>query len=871
MRGISILYVTPLRALNRDLLKRLTELGKAIDIKIQVRHGDTSPSARRLQALEPPDMLITTPETLQAIMPGRKMREHLRAVRWVIIDEIHELVSDERGVQLSLALERLRILSGREFQRIGLSATIGNLETVSNFLTGKDKKAIIVKSSLPKNMEFSVESPTPTTEDAKLAEKLMVPAGSIRRIRRLSELIRSHRSTLVFTNTREHAEAIASRMRYMDPDLEMGIHHGSLSRDVRIETEEGFKEGRLKAVICTSSLELGIDIGNVDLVVQVFSPRQAGKLIQRVGRSGHRVDSVPKGRLIASWPDDILESAILTDCASKEVIEPPEIHFNSLDVLAHQLVGFLMDHGTVELDWLYHNVIRAYPYANLATDDLLLTVQQLEDERILRFKEGRLYRNFKKAFQYYYQNLSMIPDVKTFLVKDFSSGRKIGSLDQEFVARNGQPGVEFIMHGQTWKVIGVEEEKSAIIVEPVPQSIGAIPSWEGEIIPVQFEIAQGVGRLRESLSRDPYSSVSNLDDESRRKVLQLIERQVKEGFPIPTDKRILVESFENFVIIHCAFGNKVNETFARALSCIMASKLGSPISAISDPYRIALISFTHMFGNDVKKEFTELGKADLRNILQVCITDSRFLSWRLWHVAKRFGVVDHEADYTSSKARMLSMVLKETPVYKEAFRELEVEKLDLSKAKEVLSAINGGQIEIEVVEGNTTFSPFALPIVDKIAPQDLLRSVAESRNVLEIVKERLDSAKVRLLCIYHGDWEGIRTVKSLLEKVKCPSCNSTLIAVTYNTDTELYKIVQKKLKRKIISMEEEERWLKAWKSASLVQTYGKKAVIALAARGVGPTSAIRVLRQPYRTEENFYEHILRAERQYLATRMFWDK
>jgi len=143
--------------------------------------------------------------------------------------------------------------------------------------------------------------------------------------------------------------------------------------------------------------------------------------------------------------------------------------------------------------------------------------------------------------------------------------------------------------------------------------------------------------------------------------------------------------------------------------------------------------------------------------------------------------------------------------------------------------------------------------------------------VLEIVKERLDSAKVRLLCIYRGDWEGINTVRSLLEKVRCPSCNSTLIAVTYNSDTELIRIVHKKLKRKVLSKEEEERWLKAWKSASLVQTYGKKAVIALAARGIGPISAVRVLRQPYKTEENFYEHILRAERQYLATRMFWDK
>jgi ATP-dependent helicase Lhr and Lhr-like helicase len=870
MKGISILYVTPLRALNRDLLLRLTELGKALDINVQVRHGDTSQSARRLQVLSPPDMLITTPETLQAILPGKKMKEHLRMVRWVIIDEIHELVSDERGVQLSLGLERLQRLTGREFQRIGLSATIGSLETVSHFLAGNGRTATIVKTHLPKNMELWIESPSSTSEDAKLAAKLLVPAGSIKRIQRLSELVRSHASTLVFTNTREHAEALASRLRYLDPDLRVGVHHGSLSKDMRIETEREFKEGVLKAVICTSSLELGIDIGKADLVVQMYSPRQIGKLVQRVGRSGHQAESTPKGCIIASWPDDILESLVITDHASREVLEPPEVHFNALDVLAHQVVGFLMDEGGISLDELYKVVVKAYPFKDLLVDDLVDTVRQLEDERIIRFVDGYLSRNFKKAFEYYYQNLSMIPDVKTFTVKYFTLGKIIGTLDQEFVARHGKPGVEFIMRGQTWRIIGVEEDKGSITVEPVTQSIGAIPSWEGEIIPVQFEVAQGVGYLRGLLQNNPETKLLRLDDESRRKVAQILEAQVKEGFPVPTDKLVLVESFDNFAIVHCAFGNKVNETLARILSCILSAKYASPVSALSDPYRIAFVAFRHVPAEDVRRELLELGKADLQRVLQACLTDSRLFTWRLWHVAKRFGVVERGADYTSSRAQMLSLVLKDTPVYKETFRELEVEKLDLQQTKVVLEDMDKGRITVDMVERVSSYSPLSLPMIDKIAPQDLLRSMGEAKDILEIVKGRLESTKVRLLCIYRGDWDGIRTVNSLPETIRCPFCKSSLIAVTYPSDTELDKIVRKKLKRKLTS-EEEEKWMRAYRSASLVQTYGKKAVVALAGRGIGPTTAIRVLRKPSKTDEAFYEHILRAERQYLATRMFWDK
>src|SRR5713101_29650 len=272
--GISILYVTPLRALNRDLLRRLEEMGRDLDVKIQVRHGDTPLSARAQQARSPPDLMITTPETLQAILIGKKMSEHLKAVRWVIVDEVHELATDERGVQLSVALERLLDLTGIEFQRIGLSATIGEPDRIGQFLVGASRKVSVLRSDEVRGLQIKVNSVQPSNEDHKEAEQLGLPPSTVARARRILDLIETHESTLVFTNTREHAEALAAQLSALGAIGRVKVHHGSLSREIREEAEKDFQEGRVRALICTSSLELGIDIGSVDFIVQFTSPRK---------------------------------------------------------------------------------------------------------------------------------------------------------------------------------------------------------------------------------------------------------------------------------------------------------------------------------------------------------------------------------------------------------------------------------------------------------------------------------------------------------------------------------------------------------------------------------------------------------------------
>jgi ATP-dependent Lhr-like helicase len=877
-RGISILYVTPLRALNRDILRRLADLGAELGIKVQVRHGDTATATRALQARSPPNMLITTPETLQAILPGKRMRQHLRHVRWVVVDEIHELATDKRGVQLALGLERLRNLANRDFQRIGLSATVGDEERIAKFLAGSDRQAVIVKSKEGRGFEVQVDYVSPTTADREQSEKFSVPSSSISRARRIAQLIDEKNSVLVFTNTREHAEAVGSQLRALDSQTPVRVHHGSLSKEIREEVERDFHSGKVKAVVCTSSLELGIDVGSVDFIIQYMSPRQAARLIQRIGRSEHRLRGVAKGLIIASSVDDVLESAVIARNAKNEKLEPTVIHENALDVLAHQIAGLVLDLGRPTVGEAFEIVKRAYPYRNLTPEAFMSVVKQLGAGRVIRVQEDALRSRLPNTFRYYFQNLSMIPDMKRYVVFDFFRKRKIGTLDQDFVARKCKSGTELIMHGQTWKVIAVNEDQLSVEVEPTAPTLNAIPSWEGEIIPVSYEVASEVGQLRGEMSSelDDSAKVDRLTDklhvtqEAMQKAVESIRSQM-ESYPVPTDTVVVVEKFENCVILHACLGTLANETLSLALGSLLSARLGVYVATQSDSYRIALICPFKIEPRLVEKELRQLTPDQLEEVVGRALEDSDTFAWRHWHVAKRFGAVERTAEYKASRARLLVKIFKGTPIEEETKREVLLEKLDLEHGREFIKRIMENAVSLQTVEEReATCSPLALPIVDKIIPHDLLRPAIPSKSLTQIIKERLLASRVRLVCMYKGDWDGIRVVGQLSETIKCPNCRSTLIAATYLGDDELARLVERRARRQQLSEEEEQAYKRAWLSASLMQTNGKKAAIVMSGRGVGPTTAVRVLRRLHRTEEDFYVDILKAEREYARTRLFWD-
>src|SRR2546426_651736 len=773
--GISILYVTPLRALNRDLLRRLEEIGRDLDVKIQVRHGDTPTSARSQQAKSPPDMLITTPETLQSILVGKRMKEHLRSVRWVVVDEVHELATDERGVQLSIALERLIELTGQEFQRIGLSATIGEPERIGQFLVGTGRQVNILRSDEERGLQISIGSVPPTGKDQEEALRLGLPISTVARARKILGLIEAHKSTLVFTNTREHAEALASQLLALGA-VGVKVHHGSLSRELREEAEKEFQAGSLRALICTSSLELGIDIGSVDFIIQYTSPRETTRLVQRIGRSGHTLGGTSRGIILTITPDDILESAVLIQRAKEGRLERPIIHEKALDVLAHQIIGMLMQQRR-------------------------MTVEQ-------------------------------------------------------------------ILHGQTWRVISVDEEKFHVEVEAAPPSLKAIPGWEGDMIPVQMDVASEVGKMRRTLALSGQSE-SGLEEAERERVASTLSLQGKQA-KIPSDKLVLIEGFENSVIVHTCAGNLVNEALANAMAALFGSRLGSNIATQVDQYRFGLIFPRPVSAHMVAEEFRKLTPNDLESMIHETVEASDLFAWKHWHVLRRIGAVSRQAEYKARQARLLVDIFKNSIANKETRRELFAEKLDVEGAKKILSMISAGEISIDVIQDAGQCTPLALPLLDRIVPHGLLRPAIEETSIIDVVKSRLLSTKLRLLCMNCGEWDGIRTVDNLQDKVRCPKCRSTLIAATYLSDDALPKIILKKMRSAKLSGEEEKEWMTAWRSAGLLQTYGKKAGLVLAARGVGPTTATRILRNRSGGEDSLYLSILRAEREFERTRMFWD-
>ena len=382
--GIRCIYVTPLRALNRDMLKRMEDYGKSLDITVGVRHGDTPAAERNRQSLHPPEILITTPETLQVLFTGKRLIEHLKHVEWFVVDEIHELATTERGAQMCVAMERLVALAG-EYQRIGLSATVGNVNAVARFLSGIKRDVRICKHDTFRSYEIDVECPQPC-EDPILLDKLQCDPDMLAVMKRAKDLIENGRSTLLFVNTRETAEWMAARYHIWDENMSIDVHHGSLSKENRMDMEDRFKRGDIKALVCTSSLELGIDVGSTDLVIQYNSPRQISRMIQRAGRAGHRVGEKIRAKIIATSPDEVCESLVVARKTDAKELENKVGRPCPLTVVANQLIAMTMS-GRVTRDEAFAFFKRSYIFRDLKREDIDAVLEQLKSINNLEEKK----------------------------------------------------------------------------------------------------------------------------------------------------------------------------------------------------------------------------------------------------------------------------------------------------------------------------------------------------------------------------------------------------------------------------------------------------------------------------------------------------
>jgi len=887
-KGIQVIYITPLRALNRDMFKRLQFWSQQLDITIEVRHGDTEMKIRRKQALKPPKILVTTPETLQAILPGSTMRRHLSSVQCVIIDEVHDLAESKRGAQLTIALERVVEATSKDFQRIGLSATVGNPEEVAHFIAGTNRDISIVQAVLTKNYSYRVEYLTPIEKDYELADKLETSPEASARIRRLIELIDSHKSTLVFVNSRTVAELLGHRLDQLDR-TDIAVHHGSLSREERVLTEDAFKAGTLKAIICTSTLELGIDIGKVDLVIQYMSPRQVSSLIQRVGRSGHSLERQSEGVIITAFPDDTLESMAAVANAKANKIESVIFHKNALDVLAHQIAGILMDKETITQNELCSFIHRAYPYSTLPQDQLAGVVQFLESLRKLRTEEeGKVLKKTGRTREYYYSNLSMIPDEKRYPVINIISDRKIGTLGDEFMTLHARVGLHFVMRGKVWRIVQIEDETGTVHVLPAEDPSAAIPGWDGEILPVPFDLAQQTGAMREKVGKlikegkKPEAAAEELavemktDKETLVDTVLEIAEQIKEGAPLPTQNRIVIEVLDRYIVVHACFGELVNRTFGGIFDSVLSER-----EAITgwwtDGYRI-LIETSHK----PSKQETEGLQKELFDLSDKRV-DETFLSYvnskfpfvsRMKAIAERFGALPRGKTLAhSDRGEKMKAAFEGTPIYDETLREAMMDKVDLPQVKQLLHWIKEGKISVNTITREKP-TPFAYHILMQYA--DTAELMAPERLLLtniDRMKHSIDARVAKLLCMNCSAWTKQIRIKDLAEEPECENCHSHLITLLYFSQDadKLVEDLRKRREGKEFTPEELKDLSNARRKADLLLSYGKQAVRALQVKGVGPETASRILGRMHPDEDTFYMDLLKAKVQYLRTREFWDK
>jgi ATP-dependent Lhr-like helicase len=839
---IKALYITPLRALNRDVFRRITKYAHANELTIEIRHGDTSQKDRKKIVANPPDILITTPETLVILLTQTNMLTALSDLEWIVIDEVHELLSSERGSQLSLSIERLELNSRYPLTKVGLSATVGNFDEAGKFVVGTKRKCEIIRDTSVRKYDVEIKYVNGTISD--VAEKI---------IEYVLELDLDS-PILLFTNTRGEAEFLASILKEKS-SIPIELHHGSLSKEVREETELTLREGKRGIVVCTSSLELGLDIGSIELVIHYGSPRQVSKFVQRIGRSKHNREASAQGLIITNNPDDEFEARAILDRIQEGSIEEQKIHDGSLDVLAHHLVGLSMQIGEISVPQAFDLITKAYPFRNLKFQELVDVLDLLDSNYLIFFDRTKMtFWKKGRSFKYHFENLSTIPDILKFKVFDSVGKKIIGSLDQRFVGDFGDSGNIFVLKGSQWRILNVDEKSFTVNVEPFRGGGITVPYWEGESIPIDYKTARKVGNFRSKVKNGTLVLTNNI-----------IEKLVFDQ--IPDENNIVIESnrSQGSVVIHSCLGTKINSTLSTLLSSVLSSMLGSVVDSRSDGYRIVLSSRSRIS----EKLFLEVLKDnyDLHSIVSASLTGTHNVNWRTWCVAKKFGIVGRGAVYERKSARFLYERYSKTPLVHEALRELFHDKYDLENSAEILKMIRENKIHVTWLEIDQ-FSKLAEPILDHTAryyasPANL------DKGILDLVKARLEKTKHRLVCARCGKWELVVQTCDIKNTLVCHYCKGRQITATYYSDYELPKIIRKKHDGKKLSADEKHKFDRAWKVSSLVENFGKIAITVMSGYGVGADTAARILRNMV-DEEHLFKQIYEAERQYVVTRGFWD-
>ncbi|MGZ4198174.1 MAG: DEAD/DEAH box helicase [Solirubrobacteraceae bacterium] len=743
-RRIGLVYVSPLKALSYDIDRNLrTPLrGIGADLKVAVRTGDTSQRERQAMLREPPDILITTPESLYLMLTSRA-QELFDGARWCIVDEIHAVAATKRGAHLALTLERLTEAAGREVQRIGLSATQKPLEEIGRFLVGPRRTCRIVDTGVRKELDLEIQVPVESMvePDATPAPDLDPLVGGSEATRRsiwpaiypeLLELIRQHRSTILFVNNRRGAERVALRLNDLAGEDIARAHHGSLAREERTVVEEMLKAGELPCLVATSSLELGIDMGAVDLVIQVESPKSVARGLQRIGRAGHSVGDVSRGRIFPKFRADLLECAVVAKRMRAGEIETTVVPRNALDVLAQQIVAIAAaapEDKPVVVDDLYALVTRTHSYSELSRAQLENVLDMLDGRypssefaelrpRIVWDRIAGTFRARPGARQLAVTNAGTIPDRGMYAVT-LPDGRRVGELDEEMVYE-ARPGQTFLLGASTWRIEEIGRDR--VIVTPAPGLPGAVPFWKGDGIGRPKELGEAIGAFsRWAVGQEPEALAGDydLDRRAASNLIEFLREQEAATRVVPSDRAIIVERFRDEIgdwrlCILSPFGGRVHAAWGLALSARIREEIGLESDAIwsDDGIIVHLPDAEEPPGADL----VMLEPDEIEDRVVAELSASALFGARFRENAGRALLIPRARPGKRTplwqqrlKAQSLLEVAKkygEFPIVLETYRECLRDVLDVPGLVDLLTALHRREISLIEVE-TPTASPFA--------------------------------------------------------------------------------------------------------------------------------------------------------------------
>lgn len=775
-------YISPLKALSNDIQKNLVEPLQEMEliakekynmdklgIRVGLRTGDTSASERQKMALHPPHILITTPESLAIMLTSPKFSAHLKDVDWCVVDEVHALAENKRGVHLSLILELLSH-DAKHMTRVGLSATVAPLEHVAQYLVGSDGDCKVVDVQYIKQLDLQVVSPVKdlisSTHEIKHTAMYKL----------VDELIQQHKTTLIFTNTRSATERVVDHLKHKFPSKytdNIGAHHSSLGKNMRFQIEDRLRKGELKVVVCSTSLELGIDIGYIDLVICLGSPKSVARCLQRIGRSGHKLHEKAKGRIIVLDRDDLVECAVLVKAALEKKIDRLHIPQNCLDVLAQQLIG-MATITTWSEDILFKLVKKSYCYRDLKREDfndvlafLAGEYSQLEDRhvyaRIWR-KDGMIGRRGKLARVLYMTNVGTIPEESFVTVKIGSE--TIGYIDEGFLEKL-KPGDVFILGGNTYLfkfARGMVAQVAATSNRPP-----TVPSWFSEMLPLSFDLSMEIGRFRRLLEEKFQKKHTKediltflhtylyIDDNGAEAVYSYFALQYAFCQHMPTDRKILIEHYthekETKIIFHTLYGRRVNDVLSRAVGYVVGKTQHKDIEIGISDNGFYLAAKKNV---QAKLAFTTLKSTRLHELMEVALDSSEVLKRRFRHCATRalmilrnyMGRQKGVGRQQVSSMLLISAVKRlstKFSILREARREVLEDLMDIDHAAEVLKAVENGKVQLQEIH-TTLPSPFAFGLafqgyMDVLKIEDRTEFLKRMHEMV-VAKASLDSGKL---------------------------------------------------------------------------------------------------------------------------------